>query len=73
MYGSIDPKIKDRLLNLANVSTREGVVFKGFYTNVWSHIKEADALVLTSKYEGLGMVLIEAAARGISLISSIAQ
>ncbi|MFM9785588.1 glycosyltransferase [Streptomyces scabiei] len=48
-------------------------MFKGFYTNVWSHIKEADALVLTSKYEGLGMVLIEAAARGISLISSIAQ
>lgn len=70
LYGSIDPKTKDRLLNLANVSTRERVVFKGFYTNVWSHIKEADALVLTSKYEGLGMVLIEAAARGISLISS---
>ena len=70
LYGSIDPKTKDRLLNLANVSTRERVVFKGFYTNVWSHIKEADVLVLTSKYEGLGMVLIEAAARGISLISS---
>lgn len=70
LYGSIDPKTKDRLLNLANVSTRERVVFKGFYTNVWSHIKEADALVLTSKYEGLAMVLIEAAARGISLISS---
>ena len=70
LYGSIDPKTKDRLLNLANVFTRERVVFKGFYTNVWSHIKEADVLVLTSKYEGLGMVLIEAAARGISLISS---
>ena len=70
LYGSIDPKTKDRLLNLANVFTRERVVFKGFYTIVWSHIKEADVLVLTSKYEGLGMVLIEAAARGISLISS---
>ena len=58
------------MLNLANGSTRERIVFKGFYTNVWSHIKEADVLVLTSKYEGLGMVLIEAAARGISLISS---
>lgn len=70
LYGSIDPKTKDRLLNLANVSTRERVVFKGFYTNVWSHIKEADVLLLTSKYEGLGMVLIEAAARGVSLVSS---
>ena len=70
LYGSVDPETKDRLLNLANGSTRERVVFKGFYTNVWSHIKEADVLVLTSKYEGLGMVLIEAAARGISLISS---
>ena len=70
LYGSVDPETKDRLLNLANGSTRERIVFKGFYTNVWSHIKEADVLVLTSKYEGLGMVLIEAAARGISLISS---
>ena len=70
LYGSVDPETKDRLLRLANDHTKSQIEFKGFYTNVWSHIKEADALVLTSKYEGLGMVLIEAAARGISLISS---
>ena len=69
-YGSVTPETKSRLLELANQHTKERISFKGFYKNVWDHIKEADVLLLTSKYEGLGMVLIEAAARGISLISS---
>lgn len=70
LYGSVDQVTKERLLELANDHTKKQITFKGFYTDVWNHIEEADALILTSKYEGLGMVLIEAAARGISLISS---
>lgn len=69
-YGSVTPETKGRLLELANQHTKERISFKGFYKNVWDHIKEADVLLLTSKYEGLGMVLIEAAARGVSLVSS---
>lgn len=70
LYGSIDKKTKKRLLNLANDNTKNNISFKGFYTNIWGHIRKADALILTSKYEGFPMVLIEAAARGIILISS---
>ena len=70
LYGSVDQETKDRLLRLANKHTQSQIEFKGFYKDVWSQIKEADVLILTSKFEGLPMTLIEAAARGISLISS---
>lgn len=69
-YGSVDSETKDRLLNLANDHTKSQIEFKGFYKDVWSKIKEADVLVLTSKFEGLPMTLIEAASRGIALVSS---
>lgn len=70
LYGSIDNRTKTKLLSLANTKTQEKLSFKGFSTNVWDKIDEADVLLLTSKYEGFGMVLCEAAIRGISLISS---
>lgn len=70
LYGSVDQETKDRLLRLANKHTQSQIEFKGFYKDVWSQIKEADVFILTSKFEGLPMTLIEAAARGISLISS---
>ncbi len=70
LYGNVDEETKKRLLKLATENTTRNISFKGFYTDVWSHIKEADAILLTSKYEGFGMVLCEAAERGVSLISS---
>lgn len=70
LYGTIDDKTKTKLLKLANKNSQEKISFKGFSENVWDKINEADVLVLTSKYEGFGMVLCEAAIRGISLISS---
>ena len=36
----------------------------------WSHIPEIDALILSSKAEGFGMVIAEALARGVPVISS---
>lgn len=70
LYGSVDQETKDRLLRLANKHTQSQIEFKGFYKDVWSQIKEADVLILTSKFEGLPMTLIEAASRGITLVSS---
>lgn len=70
LYGTVDDETKKRLLSIASKNTENRIVFKGFHSNVWSQIKEADVLILTSKYEGLPMVLIEAASLGISLVSS---
>lgn len=70
LYGNIDKNTKEKLLKLANSNTFKKISFKGFYDNVWSHIDEADAIILTSKFEGLPMVLMEALVRGIALISS---
>lgn len=69
-YGSITLETKKKLLNIASKKTMNNISFKGFYDDVWNHIEKADALILTSKYEGFGMVLCEAASRGVSIISS---
>lgn len=42
----------------------------GWIVNPWDYIKEATALVLTSSYEGFGMVLAEGISRGVYSISS---
>lgn len=42
----------------------------GWHDNVWSSITSADCLLMSSKYEGFGMVLAEAISRGVPVISS---
>lgn len=44
--------------------------WKGFVTNPWSKINDASVLTLTSNYEGLPMVLIEAISHGVCCVSS---
>ncbi|PWF99788.1 glycosyltransferase [Levilactobacillus bambusae] len=46
------------------------VTFNGFQQDLWENLTDVDALILTSNYEGLPMVLIEAIANGIPVISS---
>lgn len=71
LYGAVDPEIKNKLLNLIDdKNKKDNIIFHGFSTKVWEKIKEADALLLTSKYEGLPMVLCEAASKGIPLVAA---
>lgn len=44
--------------------------WNGWYKDPWNKIKSANALILTSKIEGLPMVLLEAMSRGLPCISS---
>lgn len=52
-----------------NVSDR--VVWHGWTDNVWDSLKfNPSAIILTSKYEGLPMILLESISRGIPVITS---
>ncbi|MDR2930476.1 MAG: glycosyltransferase [Propionibacteriaceae bacterium] len=44
--------------------------FTGWVQDPWAQICNADGLVLVSRYEGLGLVLVEAIWRGLPVISS---
>ncbi|MDT3393594.1 MAG: glycosyltransferase [Bacillota bacterium] len=44
--------------------------FKGWSQEPWREVKQASALVLTSKYEGFPMVLVEAIQHGVPIISA---
>lgn len=44
--------------------------FNGWISNPWQNISEASVLALTSDFEGFGMVVAEALARGIPVIST---
>lgn len=71
LYGSVSKDFfKSANHLISDISEGNEINFHGFCKDVWKQVKEADVLILTSKYEGLGMVLCEAAARGIALISS---
>lgn len=63
--------LKDSLQNLvAELKLCSRVFWGGFQSNPYSHIRAASVLVLSSEYEGLGMVLLEAMALGIPVIST---
>lgn len=70
LYGTVDTETKKRLLDILPPSKKKWVKFEGFTTDVWSHVGSADALILTSKYEGFPMTLCEAVSHGVFVVSS---
>lgn len=63
-------KLKNEMKEFANsLGLNDFVIFKGNVQNPFSYFSKALFLVVTSKYEGLSMVLIESLATGTPVIS----
>ncbi|KRN95323.1 UDP-D-galactose (glucosyl)lipopolysaccharide-1 [Furfurilactobacillus siliginis] len=72
VYG--DGEDRDKAPELAQqLGIAERVKWHGFVPDSWQQITEADALILTSTYEGFPMVLVEALSYGVYVISSDVQ
>ncbi len=54
----------------ASLGIKEDVAFMGFVDNPYAYMKQADVFVLSSKWEGLPNVLIEAMAVGTPVVST---
>ncbi|USS88038.1 glycosyltransferase [Fructilactobacillus hinvesii] len=68
VYGMGDVAEAQEYVQKLGISDR--IHFHGFADDLWHEVKKCDALVLTSTFEGLPMVLNEAIANGIPVISS---
>lgn len=64
------PLLEESQQMVKTLGISDRVVFAGFQKNPYPIIKQASALVLSSDFEGLGMVLLEAMAIGTPAISS---
>lgn len=61
----------DKLVNLVNRNNlNERISFLGYQSNPYSYIKQADALILPSRYEGFPNVLLEANTLGKPVFSN---
>lgn len=69
IYGD-DKKADPVKKYIAEKGIENHVNWKGFVNDPWNSITSATSLVLTSKYEGLPMVLCEAISHGIFCVSS---
>ncbi|MBU1642942.1 glycosyltransferase [bacterium] len=58
------------IAKIAQLKLEKNVVLTGFLSNPYPWMKEADLFVLSSKSEGLGMVLLEAIACGTKVVST---
>lgn len=66
-----DGELRSDLENLAkDLQVEHLVTFLGYQANPYPYIKSADILVSTSSYEGFGLVLCEAMALGVPVVST---
>ncbi|MCL6632366.1 MAG: glycosyltransferase [Alicyclobacillus herbarius] len=69
IYG--DGPERDKLIKLSReLDIHQKITWHGWTTNPWERIERASALLLTSDFEGLPMVIGESLARGLPVISS---
>lgn len=62
-------ELTDQIYKASNVS--EGrIIFLGYKENVADYMHYADALILTSRYEGLPLVVLEALSMGLPVLST---
>lgn len=66
-----DGPLKDQLQNkIESLQLVNKVHLVGKVTNVWDYLAKSDVFVVTSKYEGLPLSMLEAMASGLPIISS---
>lgn len=63
-----DSSILKAMATQLNIGNR--ISWEGWIENPWEEVKEASLLILSSDYEGFGLVLVEALARGIPVVST---
>ncbi len=68
VYGNLDPKLGLEKMT-ANLHLTDNVIFFPPIKNIEDKYKEASLYVMSSRFEGFGMVLIEAMAFGVPCIS----
>jgi len=64
------PQFHDLLNLVRQIGIQNHVEFKGRLMDVYPFLEKLDTFVLTSKYEGFGMVLLEAIDAGVPIIAS---
>lgn len=66
-----DGKLKNNIKNqIKALNLDDKVVMLGFHSNPYPYIKSAKCLILTSDFEGLGMVLLEAMSLNIPVLAT---
>jgi glycosyltransferase involved in cell wall biosynthesis len=66
-----DGELKEELLQLAtDLKVTDVVTFLGFMKNPFPYIKNADVMLLSSGFEGFGLVLCEAMSLGVPVVST---
>ena len=66
-----DGELKDDLKNLTKeLNVEDCVIFKGFIKNPYPYIKKADLMLLSSGFEGFGLVICEAMCLGTAVVST---
>ena len=53
-----------------SLGIEKNIEWKGWQEDPWKHVESASVLVLTSQFEPFGIILVEALARGLPVISS---
>lgn len=66
-----DGELKSELVALSKtLDVEDSVQFLGFHSNPYPYMKNADLLLLPSGYEGFGLVVVEAMALGVPVVST---
>lgn len=71
IYGKGTTEQKLELQNYINkLGIQDHINFAGFKKDLWGTVGSADAVIMTSVFEGLPMALLEAVSNGVPVISS---
>lgn len=69
-----DGELREDLENLAiSLCLTDSIFFHGYQSDVETYYRDADLFVLSSRYEGFGLVLIEAIKHGCQIVSTNCQ